>query len=176
MNKFFFDTEFMEKDGEVDILSIGVVKVLGNKVSYFYGVNKDADHSKANAFVRGKVLPNLTKMIGRAAPKVLTKKDLATELEMFLRLPDGGVWKSWAYYADYDWVAFCSLWGDMMGLPKQFPHFCMDLMQYSVHLGVPKEKFPADPENEHHALADAIWNRELYNLLRLVDLTDKSKN
>ncbi len=35
----------------------------------------------------------------------------------------------YAYYADYDWVLFCSLFGTMMDLPKGFPMFCIDLKQ-----------------------------------------------
>ncbi len=35
----------------------------------------------------------------------------------------------YAYYADYDWVLFCSLFGRMMDLPKGFPMYCRDLKQ-----------------------------------------------
>lgn len=35
----------------------------------------------------------------------------------------------YGYYADYDWVVFCSLYGRMMDLPKGFPMYCRDLKQ-----------------------------------------------
>jgi hypothetical protein len=35
----------------------------------------------------------------------------------------------YAYYADYDWVAFCWLFGKMMDLPNGFPMYCKDLIQ-----------------------------------------------
>ena len=35
----------------------------------------------------------------------------------------------YAYYADYDWVAFCWLFGKMMNLPNGFPMYCRDLKQ-----------------------------------------------
>ena len=35
----------------------------------------------------------------------------------------------YAYYADYDWVAFCWLFGKMIDLPKGFPMYCRDLKQ-----------------------------------------------
>jgi len=35
----------------------------------------------------------------------------------------------YAYYADYDWVVFCSLFGRMIDLPKWFPMYCKDLKQ-----------------------------------------------
>lgn len=37
--------------------------------------------------------------------------------------------KFYAYYADYDWVLFCSLFGRMIDLPKGFPMYCNDLKQ-----------------------------------------------
>jgi len=37
--------------------------------------------------------------------------------------------KFYAYFADYDWVAFCWLFGKMMDLPNGFPMYCRDLKQ-----------------------------------------------
>ena len=89
----------------------------------------------------------------------------------------------YGYYCDYDWVAFCWLFGKMIDLPNGFPMFCIDLKQesdriynlkkeeytkgggrnfinkMSNHLDYPKQT------NEHNALADARWNYELYKFL-----------
>lgn len=35
----------------------------------------------------------------------------------------------YAYYADYDWVVFCWIYGLMIDLPKGFPFYCRDLKQ-----------------------------------------------
>ena len=35
----------------------------------------------------------------------------------------------YGYYSDYDWVAFCWLFGKMIDLPKGFPMYCIDLKQ-----------------------------------------------
>lgn len=35
----------------------------------------------------------------------------------------------YAYFADYDWVVFCSLFGRMVDLPNGFPMYCKDLKQ-----------------------------------------------
>lgn len=101
----------------------------------------------------------------------------------------------YAYYADYDWVLFCSLFGTMMDLPKGFPQYCRDLKQMLDEKerllcdlnpngeclnkegasGVFSEKFfkkltnhPLYPaqKNEHNALADAKWNKELHEFLK----------
>jgi hypothetical protein len=91
----------------------------------------------------------------------------------------------YAYYADYDWVVFCSLFGTMMDLPKQFPMYCKDLKQmldekvdkmtlfgkngeasFDEKLEMVKyfAGYPAQ-ENEHNAIADAQWNLDLYNFI-----------
>jgi hypothetical protein len=90
----------------------------------------------------------------------------------------------YGYYADYDWVLFCSLFGRMIDLPKGFPMYCRDLKQmldekvdkflpqtvwvnksqvlehFKTMIHYPKQN------NEHNALADAKWNLELYNFLK----------
>jgi hypothetical protein len=90
----------------------------------------------------------------------------------------------YAYYADYDWVAFCWLFGKMIDLPRGFPKYCIDLKQmldekaivydddnYSqldikgkVEYLKTNSKYPKQT-NEHNALADARWNKELYEFL-----------
>lgn len=92
------------------------------------------------------------------------------------------------YFADYDWVLFCSLWGKMIELPKGFPMYCYDLKQqiddaatrlldsnrpiakkhYDFDQTLQEIKsYPQYPkqENEHNALADAQWNSKLHAFL-----------
>lgn len=95
----------------------------------------------------------------------------------------------YGYYCDYDWVLLCSLFGTMMDLPKGFPMYCRDLKQTldevvdemhrekpqiskercleelkSLDYQNPKLSFPKQT-NEHNALADARWNKKLYEFL-----------
>lgn len=98
----------------------------------------------------------------------------------------------YAYYADYDWVVFCWLFGTMMDLPKGFPMYCRDLKQmideecdYINSLaqekspGCPlvthksmKENHPnypkQDESKQHNALEDARWDFELYKFLEKI--------
>ena len=117
----------------------------------------------------------------------------------------------YAYYADYDWVVFCWIFGRMIDLPKGFPMYCNDLKQSldevvneldwslkkdinnkklnSVHYhndslfkGIDRyadfqekldkvksfKEYPTQGDNEHNALADAQWNRELHEFIRLL--------
>jgi hypothetical protein len=99
----------------------------------------------------------------------------------------------YGYYADYDWVVFCWLFGNMIDLPDGFPMYCIDLkqeldrkiefLQLFYHGGLisskkdrlctNKEKFerikqsPDYPKqtNEHNALADAHWNKQLHEFI-----------
>lgn len=90
----------------------------------------------------------------------------------------------YAYYADYDWVVFCQLFGKMMDLPKGFPMYCKDLKQIldekDVYLNKVADRdkhragqlryaktHPDYPkqENEHNALDDAKWNKKLHEFL-----------
>jgi len=75
----------------------------------------------------------------------------------------------WGYYADYDWVVFCSLFGRMIELPKGFPMYCRDLKQLMDERKLTKEwkrEICPDPEGEHNALVDARWNLHLYNCIK----------
>lgn len=102
----------------------------------------------------------------------------------------------YGYFADYDWVVFCWLFGSMMNLPKGFQKYCNDLKQTLDEIVSEKsckdlgiymsEKVPVIDDvisferklslvkgfadypkqnNEHNALADARWNRELFLFL-----------
>ena len=85
--------------------------------------------------------------------------------------------KFYAYYADYDWVAFCWLFGKMIDLPNGFSMYCRDLKQILDEKEMARQdgtdmvelrnmsNYPKQ-ENEHNALADAKWNCELFKFLQ----------
>jgi hypothetical protein len=76
--------------------------------------------------------------------------------------------KFYAYYADYDWVTFCWIFGKMINLPKNFPKYCIDIKQiiYDLKLNYEIDDHPDYPieHHPHHALWDAKWDKELYEL------------
>jgi hypothetical protein len=88
----------------------------------------------------------------------------------------------YGYYADYDWVVFCWLFGKMIDLPQGFPMYCNDLKQILETRGfacngttIPLEMWGKDitehpnypaQKDEHNALADARWNKKLYEFLK----------
>ncbi len=156
-----------------------------------------------------KTLKNLIVKYGK------TNKQIAEEIKEFCLVgslneikaidnqvsKDNGYWSKkyppdfYAYYADYDWVAFCWLFGKMIDLPKGFPKYCIDLKQEMDKIVFPllerenaKQKFLKGEEysfeeglrlfktrsdypkqtNEHNALTDARWNKELHEFLKTI--------
>lgn len=61
-----------------------------------------------------------------------SNKQIAEEINEFTNetnVNKGQSPKFYGYYADYDWVVFCWLFGKMIDLPKGFPMYCIDLKQ-----------------------------------------------
>jgi hypothetical protein len=73
----------------------------------------------------------------------------------------------YAYYADYDWVVFCWLFGKMNDLPNGFPYYCRDLKQIADNIWETTGKNTRfeSPKGEHNAVVDARWNKDFYNFL-----------
>jgi hypothetical protein len=168
--KYFFDTEFIEHKNGIDLISIGIVREDGKT---FYAISTEFKKRKADQWVKDNVIAKLPERYpdpNFSGPNWRTKalawmslKDIKKEIIEFVgedREPE-----FYAYYADYDWVVFCRLFGRMIDLPRHFPMWCRDLKQMMWERNLNDEwKDLAVPqnENEHDALADAKWNLELY--------------
>lgn len=153
--KYFIDTEFIERgsDYPITLLSLAIVAEDGRT---FYAENLLADHSTANEWVQRNVIPHLGK------PGTLAGMP-GFIAEMAKRFVGDDKPEFWGYYADYDWVVFCQLFGAMIDLPKGWPMYCRDIKQLCDERGNPK--LPAQDDQEHHALNDARWNKMAYEYL-----------
>jgi hypothetical protein len=149
MTRIWFDTEFIEDGVTIDLISIGMVREDGAE---YYAQSRECDRDKASPWVRENVLRNLV-------PGTIPRAQIAAEIVAFV----GEKPEFWGYYADYDWVALCQLYGTMMGLPKGFPMFCLDIKQLCVSVGDPR--LPEQGKGEHNALSDARWNRAAWEFL-----------
>lgn len=178
----------------IDLISIGLVCSDGRE---YYAISNEYNYNDASEWVKENViLPAYTNAVHgdeRNKLKVETfhairgknNKQIAREIKEFI-VGDGETtdftskaWKNYissknnppefyGYYADYDWVLFCSLFGRMIDLPAGFPMYCRDLKQEMDRLGLDKEwkdKYCPEPENEHNALADARWNVKLHKTI-----------
>lgn len=171
--RFWFDTEFIDDGQSIDLISIGIVAEDGRR---YYAVSLDANYDNAGEWVKANVLPLLPsrpETINYSDPSVSsrikeegllwrTRSQIAIDLLDFL----GSSPEMWAYFADYDWVVFCQIFGSMMDLPTGYPMYCRDLKQECDRLGF--ADFPLQ-ENEHNALSDAVWCKSLWERLFSVD-------
>ncbi len=156
--RYWLDTEFIEDGHTIDLISIGIVAEDGRE---YYAINLDCDIRKANDWVKENVINQLpSKSLPSLNQEWKKKKDIAKEVIEFCGSYSP---EFWAYYADYDWVVFCQLFGTMMDLPEGFPMYCLDIKQWCHQLGNPD--LPKQQEGEHNALADARWNKQAWEFL-----------
>lgn len=147
--KIWFDTEFIEDGKTIDLMSIGMVREDG---ASYYAEIEECDLSRASDWVQRNVIPHLS---GEKKPR----KQVAEEVVAFA----GSNPEFWAYYASYDWVALCQLFGTMMDLPKGWPMFVRDLQQVRTERGI--AELPEQLGVEHNALADARWTRDAWEFV-----------
>lgn len=200
-----FHKPFLGKSRHViDLISIGLVCEDGRK---YYAISNEFNPKHASDWVKENVIKQLEPkncydLFGGLRDTWKSNKRIAQEIFEFIcpysiandwadigSIDDGGEAylkanppEFYGYYADYDWVLFCSLFGTMMQLPNGFPMYCIDLKQtldehaerYSRQRHVSKDQilkeFKSSPlypkqSNEHNALDDAKWNKELHHFL-----------
>ena len=162
--KYFIDTEFAESPGKIDLISIAIVAEDGRE---FYAEVSDFDDSSANEWVAANVLPYLWRKAADKTPYnawslngsyggLFTKRELPGEIVRFVTCKNP---EFWGYYADYDWVVFCWLFGAMIDLPEGWPMYCKDYKQLIDCNGLEISQ----PVNVHHALMDAKWLKNSYS-------------
>jgi hypothetical protein len=164
--RYFIDTEFIEDGQTIDLISIGIVAEDGRT---YYAISAGCDHSRANDWVKQNVLSRL----GSPDDDNHDWRDRDTIRDEVIEFVGTDQHPEfWGYYADYDWVVFCWLFGTMMDLPKHFPMYCCDLKQMLDDLGNPK--VPFKPDDEHNALSDARWNKRVYDWIQSIRSSGQS--
>lgn len=195
----------------IDLISIGIVCEDGRT---YYAISTEFNKNNADEWVKKNVIDKLEQKATSFydSPRLRgnivlykTNKQIAEEICMFCYPKQSWQFKNaqaeflsrakeygwiadqpefYGYYADYDWVLFCSLFGRMIDLPKGFPMYCRDLKQMLDEAYICQENkyvgetrleswlksvknHPQYPKqtNEHNALADAKWNYELYKFI-----------
>lgn len=154
--KIFFDTEFIEDGRTIDLLSIGMVREDGET---YYAETMSAWCLKKfgrnwNSKVDPWLLENVAPHLEGTSEKSNTQ--IGLEIISFVGLNP----EFWAYYADYDWVALCQLYGRMIDLPMGWPMYCRDFKQAHDmrNAGLPMLMHEEEIYGpEHNALSDAKW-------------------
>lgn len=168
---YFFDTEFIEHAGGVELVSIGIVNEQGAR---FYRESIDFNPELADEWVRKNVFGKLNynpfdkehRIEGYANGVLASNKTIAEHILKFVGDDQEPVF--YAYYGAYDWVVFARLFGRLIDKPEHFPMYVMDIKQMMHERGLTKEwkqEVCPDPEGSHNALEDAMWNRDLFNAI-----------
>lgn len=202
--KYFIDFEFIEglhkslfgkRRHFIDLISVGIVGEDGRE---YYAISNEFNPKDADGWVKDNVINSLPdkKVSFYDSPRVRqealywkSNSQIAKEIikfcdpTMFLHNNAEPDLEFYGYYADYDWVLLCSLFGRMIDLPKGFPMYCKDLKQIldqkailytplnldaNLKMITDKPNYPKQ-SNEHNALVDAKWNRELYKFLKTIN-------
>lgn len=173
--RYFIDTEFIEDGKTIELISIGIVAEDGREL---YLISKEYKYKKADDWVKENVILPMYRQQSPTQKQFtepknfhkyngVSREHIKLEIDRFIGADRNP--QFFAYYADYDWVAFCQLFGRMIDLPRHFPMFCIDLKQMMWERGLTKENFNVKEllpqENEHDALADAQWNKLLYDAI-----------
>ena len=155
MTQWFFDTEFDEDGKTIELISIGLVSDEGHE---YEAVSREFDPLHCNDWVKENVL---SKLPPPGDPRWKPRAQIRDEIVAIVK-SGSGTPKFFAYYADYDWVVLCQLFGKMVDLPADFPMYCRDLKQMlDDYDNLRKTDLPVQPEGtEHQALADAKWCRD----------------
>jgi hypothetical protein len=165
--RIFLDTEFIERPGTIELISLGLVAEDGRE---YYAQSCEFDANQANPWVQAHVFPHLARCpLGRdlAAHRYdelchrdcpwWTRAQIRDGVLAFVGA-DRPEW--WTYYGAYDWTVFCWLFGAMVDLPAGWPMLAYDLRQWLDHLGLAQVKQP--DEMPHQALSDAKWIAETF--------------
>jgi len=170
--KYFFDTEFIENGETIILISIGIVAEDGRE---YFAISNEFNPEDAGEWVEKNVLCHL--------PAMGSKIDLKGEGDHPITV---NAWRSreqikedilefvggdsnpafWAYFADYDWIIMCQLFGTLMALPEHFPKYCCDVKQLADDL----KMYPipiSDATPLHDALADARWAKSAWEFLSM---------
>lgn len=150
--RYFLDTEFIENGKTIDLMSIGIVREDGKT---YYAEAIECITFLASEWVKYNVMPYLKGGEFKKSRSQIKQDILA------LTAGDDHI-EFWGYYADYDWVVFCQLFGTMMDLPESFPMYCNDFKQIMYMENLRKKDLGVVNDTEHNALSEAIELRDMY--------------
>jgi len=151
--KYWFDTEFNEHDGIIELISIGIISEDGRE---YYAENSEFCADDVDPWIIENVVSQLT---GQSKTKNEIKQDLTN---FFNPAPT----EIWAWFGEYDWIVLRQIFGHMLEWPSDWPLSHMNLEQLRISKNT--DNLPPQPKNSHHALADAKWCKEAWtDLIKL---------
>lgn len=159
--RYFLDTEFIETERTVELVSIAVVAADGRE---FYAISSEFDPALAGDWVRENVLPLLEPP---DSPAWMPRTAILAQLRDLVGTDRPEFW-TWGG-APYDFLAMAQLFPLAERLPVGWNYTAFDLQLLTQQGGYTVDpldpRLPQPPDDAHHALADARWARQLYQAL-----------
>lgn len=191
MKNYFIDTEFIDTGKEIELISIGIVCEDGREL---YLQSCEFNQYKASQWVKEHVFANLhgcswahashKRIQGLSADKVYHQKNLGQCIDQQRGYVHDCPWRSrgqmaydlvgffgneyfnlWGWCAGYDFVALNQIWGTMMDVPLNFPHYIRDIQYLLDEQGIADDQLPLHALAAHNALADARHISHIYHIL-----------
>lgn len=165
-----------------------VLKPIWRELGYLEGATKE-EFVEFNY----KTLKSLINRHGKTNKEIVQEVIEFTKVEVdeYSKVPADKDIQFYGYYADYDWVVFCWIFGKMIDLPSGFPYYCIDLKQtldekqeqwtfleeaYRLKYAMENKLFSTEirlkdlsnypkQTNEHSSIHDARWIKQLHEFL-----------
>jgi hypothetical protein len=170
--RIFCNWEFVERGSQLPLqpVSVGMIREDGVEL---YAINEEslsnvAKHPWLSVNV-GPYLPMMSPNVGIIAwdekhPEyqyVCSLDQLTGQVRKFITETPSA--ELWADYGAHGHVVLCQLFGTMAELPAGIPMFTHELQQLWEEAGRPD--LPPQPWRAHHAMEDARWTRDAYNVI-----------
>lgn len=165
--KYFLDAEFHEDGKTIELISIAIVCEDGREL---YMESTDYDWSSSTEWLLENVKPHLWHRNVRegnlfnrdgGVGGFMSNIQIARAIARFIDPETNGKPEFWGYYAAYDWVLLCQLFGAMIDLPKGWPMYINDIKSFQ-EIMKPGLKFVKTEPDNHHALNDARNIKSFY--------------
>lgn len=164
--RYFYDWEFEEDGTRILPISLGMISDDGREL---YMINKDywkwmaEGIANPSDWVKENVLDHISRDDRFAHGYYI--QDFPHIIQNFIscggKITDRNYVELWAYYASYDHVTLAQRFGPMIDLPEPIPMNTNDIKQL-----VGGKTIDFKPDNEHHALSDARWNKKVWELYK----------
>ena len=188
MPRYFLDTEFIDDGSTIDLISVGIVCDDGREL---YLQSIEYDPTNAGKWVKENVLNHLVKCpvnnesdastdwayhtvthgecgagrMGQVTCPWRSSHHMRSEIFTFMDAIKYGKPELWGWCSGYDFVALCQLFGTMMDLPQNWPHYICDFQYVLDGRGITDDMLPSQEGTVHNALQDARYLKQLWGYI-----------
>lgn len=172
--RVYHDWEFLEDGVTIRPISVGMVAEDGSMLYRVFKNRQLMRKASEHPFLRKSVLKHIpfnvntgtfdirSKEYSVVQPKVIIQQEV---LQFLSNIPS---LELWANFSAYDHVCLAQLFGTMIDKPSFMPAQTDDLQTEFKRLGCPRLPMQA-VESEHHALYDAMYDRDIGEYLKALD-------